>query len=65
MKADALLVDSIIEAAQAMGVEVIIPLKSNRIIQREIIQREYDKASCIMSVALLKYYSINSRTFAG
>jgi hypothetical protein len=48
-----------------MGVEVIIPLKSNRIIQREIIQREYDKASCIMSVALLKYYSINSRTFAG
>jgi hypothetical protein len=36
---------------------VLIPPKSNRIIQREIIQREYDKAPCIRSVILLKDYS--------
>jgi hypothetical protein len=35
MKADALLVDSIIEAAQAMGVGVVIPPKSNRIIPQD------------------------------
>jgi putative transposase len=44
MKADALLADKgydadyIIEAAQKMGAEAVIPPKSNR-----IIQREYDK----------------------
>jgi hypothetical protein len=52
MKADALLADYIIEAAQAMGAEVIIPQKSNR-----IIQHKYGKASYIRSVILLKDYS--------
>jgi hypothetical protein len=56
-KRDTLLADYIVEAAQAMRAEVIIPPKSNRIIQCEIIQREYDKAFCIMSVILLKDYS--------
>ena len=65
MKADTLLADYIIEVAQAMGVGVVIPPKSNRIIQREIIQCKYDKDSCIRSVTLLKDYTTNSRTSAG
>jgi hypothetical protein len=60
MKADTLLADYIIEVAQAMRAEVVISPKSNR-----IIQREYDKDSCIMSVILLKDYTTNLRTSAG
>ena len=63
LKTDALLADKdnyIIEAAQAMGEEMVIPPKSNR-----IIQHEYDKDSCIRSVILLKDYTTNSRTSAG
>jgi hypothetical protein len=66
MKTDALLADKgynanyIVEAAQNMGAIAVIPPKSNR-----IIQREYDKASCIRSVILLKDYSTNSRISAG
>ena len=66
IKTDALLADKgynanyIVEAAQNMGAIAVIPPKSNR-----IIQREYDKASCIRSVILLKDYSTNSRISAG
>jgi putative transposase len=41
-----------------MGAEVLVPPKSKR-----IIQREYDKAPCIMSITLLKDYSNKLKNF--